>query len=212
MKTDDLIRALAVDGGHRRISFNTAMTLALVGGAAASTLIFALLMGPRQDFAAALANIRFPFKVIVVSLLLLAGLGLVSRAGRPGAQVFSFAVLAIVAIALLLTGAATELFVLPRSEWLANLKGSNRILCLILIPALALLPLAATLIGLRYGAPQRPALAGGLAGLAAGGIGATLYALNCDNDSPLFVATWYPIAIGVVVVAGTFAGARLLRW
>ncbi|MGE0341338.1 MAG: NrsF family protein, partial [Xanthobacteraceae bacterium] len=65
---------------------------------------------------------------------------------------------------------------------------------------------------LRYGAPTQPTLAGAIAGLAAGGIAATFYALNCNNDSPLFVATWYPIAIGIVVLAGATIGSRLLRW
>jgi hypothetical protein len=43
-------------------------------------------------------------------------------------------------------------------------------------------------------------------------IAATFYASNCTDDSPLFVATWYPLAIGIVVLAGYVAGSRCLRW
>ena len=53
--------------------------------------------------------------------------------------------------------------------------------------------LAAALIGLRHGAPTRPAVAGAIAGLLSAGLAATLYASHCTDDSPLFVATWYTI-------------------
>ena len=65
---------------------------------------------------------------------------------------------------------------------------------------------------LRQGAPEHPALAGAAAGLLAGAIGAALYATHCPDDSPLFVAAWYSLAIGFVVALGAVAGARLLRW
>jgi len=65
---------------------------------------------------------------------------------------------------------------------------------------------------LRQGAPTRPGLAGAVAGLAASGIAATFYASNCTDDSPLFVATWYPIATAMVVVVGYLIGTRALRW
>ncbi|HZC95311.1 MAG TPA: NrsF family protein, partial [Bradyrhizobium sp.] len=77
---------------------------------------------------------------------------------------------------------------------------------------LAIGPLICLLAALRRGAPSNPGLAGAMAGLAAGGIAATFYAANCNDDSPLFVATWYPIAVLAVTLAGYFIGRRLLRW
>jgi hypothetical protein len=38
------------------------------------------------------------------------------------------------------------------------------------------------------------------------------YATNCFDDSPLFVVTWYPLAIGTVTLAGYLSGRWLLRW
>jgi hypothetical protein len=72
--------------------------------------------------------------------------------------------------------------------------------------------LIALLFAMRAGAPQNPRIAGALAGAAAAGIAATLYASNCPDDSPLFVASWYPLATIVVSAVGAFAGDRLLRW
>jgi hypothetical protein len=65
---------------------------------------------------------------------------------------------------------------------------------------------------LRNGAPLDPSLSGAIAGLAASSIAAAFYAMNCFDDSPLFVITWYPLAIFGVVLAGYFAGARYLQW
>ncbi len=210
MKTDDLIRAMSADGEHVGAPYTNAMVLAF--GAAATAVVFAIWVGPRADFQAALMTVRFPFKVVVIAALAIAAAGLMLRAGRPGARLLPWLLPAVAAVGVLAFGAAAELYVLPSNQWLANWSGTNRTLCLIIIPALAIVPLVAAVIGLRYGAPSNPILAGAIAGLASGTFAATLYALNCDNDSPLFVATWYPIAIGFVVAAGAIAGSKLLRW
>jgi hypothetical protein len=68
------------------------------------------------------------------------------------------------------------------------------------------------LVALRRGAPLRPGIAGAVAGLCAGGLGAALYATHCIDDSPLFVAVWYSLAIAVVSLVGAVAGSRMLRW
>jgi hypothetical protein len=77
---------------------------------------------------------------------------------------------------------------------------------------MAVAPLAAVLTALRVGAPYSPGTAGAVAGLLAGSLGATLYALHCTDDSPLFVALWYSPPIALATLAGAAAGSRLLRW
>lgn len=210
MKTDDLIKALAADSEHRGAPWTTAIVLAF--GAAATAVVFAIWVGPRGDIAHAATTIRFPFKILVVAALAIASMGLLLRSGRPGTQLSPWLMPAIFAVALLGIGVFAELIALPSSEWAPNWKGTNRFVCLTVIPSLAIMPLAAAILTLRHGAPSNPARAGAIAGLAAGTFAATLYGLNCDNDSPLFVATWYPIAIGIVVAAGTIAGSKVLRW
>jgi len=59
---------------------------------------------------------------------------------------------------------------------------------------------------------MNPGVAGATAGLVAGGVGSMLYALTCPDDSPLFVATWYSIAVAVVAGGAAWVGNRLLRW
>jgi hypothetical protein len=95
---------------------------------------------------------------------------------------------------------------------MTRLIGNNTRASKMAIPLLALPLLAAALIGLRHGAPARPAVAGAVAGLLSAGLAATLYASHCTDDSPLFVVTWYSIATALVAAVGALAGSRVLRF
>jgi hypothetical protein len=107
---------------------------------------------------------------------------------------------------------AIELAVMPEASWEARLVGRNWIHCLMAIPALSIPILAGLLYVMRDGAPRSPTLAGAMAGLASAAIAATYYASNCTDDSPLFVATWYTLAVIIVTLAGAVVGRRLLQW
>jgi hypothetical protein len=65
---------------------------------------------------------------------------------------------------------------------------------------------------LRRGAPRDPGRTGAVAGLAAASSAASFYAVNCFDDSPLFVITWYPLATSILVACGYLLGRRILRW
>jgi hypothetical protein len=99
-----------------------------------------------------------------------------------------------------------------RLPMLTRLVGNNSKICMSGIPLISLPLLAAALIGLRHGAPTRPALAGAIAGLVSSGLAATLYAAHCTDDSPLFVATWYTLATALVSVVGALAGRKVLTF
>jgi len=95
---------------------------------------------------------------------------------------------------------------------MTRMIGKNSWICMTAIPVLSLPILAGALIGLRHGAPARPAVAGAVAGLLSAGLAATLYASHCTDDSPLFVATWYTLATALVTAVGALAGSKLLKW
>src|ERR1700759_3035269 len=99
---------------------------------------------------------------------------------------------------MLLCAIAIELVTEPEAKWLARLVGHNSRTCLTVIPLLSVGPVLCFFAALRTGAPRAPGFAGAIAGVAASGIGATFYSANCTDDSPLFVATWYPLAILLV--------------
>src|SRR5258706_14459935 len=98
-----------------------------------------------------------------------------------------------------------------RLPMITRLVGNNSRLCMTAIPLMSLPLLVAALIGLRHGAPTRPAVAGAIAGLLSAGLAATLYASHCTDDSPLFVATWYTIAPALLCAIGALAGSSGLR-
>jgi hypothetical protein len=85
-------------------------------------------------------------------------------------------------------------------------------MCLASIIFLSVLPLTATIYALRQGAPASPAVMGAVGGLLAGALGATVFAMHCTNDSPLFVAIWYTLATGLMALTGLLVGRYVLRW
>jgi hypothetical protein len=212
MRTDDLIRALASDGSRRRPSVGQTLALALLLGLAAAAAVFMVMLGPRPDIAAAAHTPRFLFKFVVTLALAVSATALVARLARPAARSRALAAALWIGPALLALGVVYELAAVPASQWAARLVGTNSRVCLSSIPLIAAPVLLAAIIALRRGAPTRPALAGAVAGLLAGGFGATLYAAHCTDDSPLFVMAWYTPAVALVVLVGALLGARLLRW
>jgi hypothetical protein len=212
VKTNDLIRALAADCATRPVSLRRAFATAMIPGVAIAFGFYLVVLGPRPHVLGLLAEPRFLFKVCLALLLVALAAGLVMRLGKPGTEIRRAVLMLSIVPALLGAGIAAELLFVPADLWSHRLIGTNALVCLESIPFLGLAPLAAALFCLRQGAPERPALAGAAAGLLAGAIGATLYATHCPDDSPLFVAAWYSLAIGIVAAIGAVAGRRLLRW
>ena len=170
-----------------------------------------LILHPRTDIPQALFTVPFVFKlVLMVSLAGTSAFFLVETARPvPARRRRRFLLLA----PLLLAGAVIiELATAPLEAWPRRLVGHNAAHCLTLIPLLSVLPLACLLNALRRGAPRSPGLAGATAGLVAGGVAAAVYALTCPDDSPLFIATWYSMAIAIVTALSAYAGSRFLRW
>jgi hypothetical protein len=212
MKTSEFIDALAVDGAPRGLGLASRFWLALGLGTLVSAALFMIGIAPRADFAAAAHTARFDLKFADTLMLVLPTALLCIRLMRPDARAGTLAFL--LATPFLLLGAAVgaELFLVPSSMWGTKMIGINSLHCLGLVPLLSIAPLFALIYAMRSGAPRHPILTGALAGAAAAGIAATLYAANCPDDSPLFVATWYPLATLIVVGVGAAAGHRFLRW
>jgi hypothetical protein len=212
MNTNELIEALAADSRHRAASISSvwwgAVGLAIVLAAA----VFFATLGPRPDIATAAETPRFLFKFAVTITLAVSAFGLARALSRPGgawrkAMLYLAATPVVIAM-----GAIVELFLLPPDMWEAELVGTNSMVCLAFIPLIGTGPLVIFLLALRHGASARPALAGAVAGLLAGGIAATFYAAQCTDDSPLFVATWYTIAIAGLAAIGAAGAYRFARW
>ncbi|MBB4196520.1 hypothetical protein CCR94_09980 [Rhodoblastus sphagnicola] len=212
MKTDDLIAALSADNATRGAPLSRAFAVALGLGMAASVVFFFATLGVRDTFFASLGQPRFLFKFVFSLTMAASGLFLAWRLSRPGAVAGPAAKTLLLAPALVALASLAEMATTPATLWPARMIGHNALHCLILIPLMALAPLLGLFAALRHGAPSDGRRAGAAAALAASGLSATLYAMNCPDDSPFFLAVWYMIAAALVVALGWLAGGRWLRW
>ncbi len=212
METDQLIRTLAADSAQRARPVGLVLALALLAAAPVSLAIFFVRLGVRPDVMTAMHNPFFDLKFAVTLALAISAIALSLHLSRPEASLHGWAWLLLIPAGLLVAGIGGEMMMPQRLPMMTRLVGNNSRMCLTAIPVMALPLLAAALIGLRHGAPTRPAIAGAIAGLLSAGLAATLYASHCTDDSPLFVATWYTIATVLVAAIGALAGSRMLRF
>ncbi len=212
MRTSELIAALSADPVPEPIRLGRRVAVALVIGLVGSLALYGVLLRPRPDIDEAMRTMRFGLKFVDSFAFALPSLLLTLRLARPDAKPRALALWLIAPFLLLAAGVVVELLIVPQSEWMSRLIGHNAMHCTITIPMLAAPILAALIVALRAGAPLHPALTGALAGAASAGVAALLYASTCPDDSPLFVATWYPLATLICMGVGALAGRRFLAW
>jgi hypothetical protein len=214
MKTHDLIGALAQDhaGCPAPQPLSWTFLTAMAAGFGVAVVAFALTLGIRPDAASAILTWRYDFKFVVTLTLAVTSARFVWRLARPAADART-AGMALLAAPMLLCGAVLyELWAIPPSGWLVRAIGANSAACVASIALLSIAPLIAAFVALRRSAPLNPGLAGAAAGLLASALAAMLYAMHCPDDSPLFGAIWYTIAMVLVAAGGGAAGRRFLRW
>jgi hypothetical protein len=211
METDQLIRTLAADNAHRARPVGFVLALALLAAVPVSAAMFFAELGVRPDVMTAMRNPFFDLKFAVTLALAIPAIAISLHLSRPEASLHGWAWLLLIPAGLLVIGTASEMMMPQRLPMMTRLVGTNSRTCLMAIPLMSVPLLAAALVGLRHGAPTRPAVAGAIAGLLSAGLAATLYASHCTDDSPLFVATWYTIATALVTAIGAVAGSRVLR-
>jgi hypothetical protein len=213
MDTDRLIRSLAADNDFRVRPVGATLAPALLIASLVSLAMLLATVGVRKDLMSAMRNPFFDLKFVVTLALAMPAIAISLRMSRPGASLRGWGWMLLAPLVILLLGMAGEMMWMPqRPPPMTRLMGHSAMLCLGMIPLLALPLLAAALFALRQGAPARPALAGAVAGLLSAGVAGTVYAAHCIDDSPMFVATWYTLATALVTAIGALAGAKLLKY
>ena len=211
MKTDDLIRALAQDNTPAQ-GMGMASALAVSTGLLASAGLFFGTMGLRAGLTTPAVALAVAIKLAITLTLALAALALARRAVHPGQALSRLKGLLALPVIALGMALAYDLSRHGFENVPARLFGDNYWRCMLAIPLLSLPLLAGLLYALSRGAPTDIDRTGLYAGLCAAGVGATLYALHCTDDSPLFILAWYGIAAAVVALMGRWAARRFLRW
>ena len=212
MKTSDFISALAADPVPEPIRLGRRVAAALAIGLVGSVALYWLLLGPRPDVAAASGTMRFWMKFVDSFAFALPTLLLTLRLAYPDAKPRALILWLAAPFILLAAGVLVELSVVPQGEWMSRLMGATALHCTITIPMLAAPILVGLIVALRPGAPLYPGLTGAIAGAASAGVAALVYGSSCPGDSPLFVATWYPLATLICMGVGALAGRWFLAW
>jgi hypothetical protein len=210
--TEDLIALLAA--ASPRVDPHAAaqrLALGLAVGGAATAACTVLILGLRPDLGQALGGMSFWMKAAYT--LALAGFGIlgVAQIGRPeaGAPDPRWVLLP---FGLLAVAAGHELAMASPDHRMTLLLGESWRACPRNILLLAVPLYMGLLWVFRRLAPTRLRAAGAIAGLASGGVAATIYGLHCPETSMLFVLVWYSLGIALAVLAGALLGRRLLSW
>jgi hypothetical protein len=212
MKTSDLINALVEDQAVNEPLFGPTLVVWLAMGLAVSVAIFAAFLGVRADIANAIIDPHVQFKFIFAASLFVPLLALTVYGLWPERELVPMLRWLALPMVVLVSGMAFQLLTSPSDYWVSGMVGRYPSACLRSIPALAIGPLLAILAMLRNGAPAQPVVSGAIAGAGSGGLAAFIYALHCPDDSALFVALWYSLAIGIVSVIGGLLGRYWLKW
>lgn len=209
MKTEDLIRSLAADTSRPR-PLGVTLAMGMVPAVIIGLVAVGTELGFRPDAVAALMDPVPALRHVLTLTLCAVAFRMCLTLARPEGKVrlWPLAMVALVALAAVIWAYVS----LPAGGRAMALFGKTMVPCLVTVPLISALPVAAVLVTLRRGAVTQPTLAGALAGLAGGGVGAAIYALHCTEDSPLFYVTWYGLGILAVTVVSALIGSRLLRW
>ena len=210
MKTDALIAALATDA-RPQAGLGARLLRGLPLAVALSALALLLVWSLRADLLAALSSPAL-VKTLAPAALGLSALGLARGLSAPlpraGVPALLVGALGLTALAAVLWGVATG----GLGALTMHAEKPTLLTCIVSIPLLSALPLAAILWAMRQGAPASPLAAGAAGGLAAGALGAMVYSFHCPEDAVLFFIPAYGTMILVMTALGALLGARLLRW
>ena len=213
MRTDDLIAILStnVEPVDRRKVMRTVGAALAIGAVMVAGAVY-FVLGVRPGLMDASAFSYLVAKLVFTMLVLVPASIYLIRLARPGGERKTpLAPVALPFFAIMLL-AAISLASTPHSHWNQMVMGVKWLECLLSIPIIAIVPFAVIIWAVRQTAPTDLARTGAFAGLVAGGLSATGYALHCVDDSLPFVALWYGGTIALCTLAGAKLGPRLLRW
>lgn len=213
--SDPLIDSLAADlkpVNRHRIGHR--LVLCVLAGLILGAAVFWLLPGRmiRSDLDIAVMEPNFWLKFGSTAGLAMVGYFSLRQLSRPGGDAPAAVRLPVAIWLGLALIAAVSLIITPVDNWAGWVVGSTAVRCVTYIVLISLPIMGLFFIAVRRGAPTRLAMAGWATGLAAGGIGATIYGLGCPESSVGFLAVWYALGIILTGLIGAFTGRHLLRW
>lgn len=213
MRTEDLIEQLGAT--VKPVPHNAAVRRLCVGlacGAVPALLLLIAWLGVRPDIADASRTAPFWMKWIYTLSLGAAALVMVRRLGSADGKVGRawWGLAAPVAIVAMM--GAVEMLRAPAEARAGMWLGHTAAQCTVAILALSGPVFVGLLWAFRRLTPTRLRQAGAAAGVLAGAIAASVYALTCPEQTAAFMVTWYSAGILAAGAVGALIGPRLLKW
>lgn len=213
MKTAELINLLGTNlepVDRRQLSRTLVASLAV--GLAAALIAMIAVLGVRTDLDQSMAVAFLLLKLLFTLAVVVPASVYLLKLARPGGERTSRLVVVTLPFLAIFLLAAVSLSATPRALWHMMLIGEEWRKCLVSILVLAVMPFAAIVWAVREAAPTDLTRAGSIAGLVAGGVSATAYAVHGTGDSLPYIALWYGGTIALCALAGALVGPRVLRW
>ena len=195
-----------------RLAVARRLMLGVGMGAAVSAVLIAFALGLRPDMPQAVGEAMFWVKLAYTLAIGGVALWACERLARPASAADRRLPWLLVPALVVTLLAGWQLARAAAPLRMPMVMGRTADVCPWLILAFSLPPLAGLVWAIRGLAPTRLRLTGTIVGLAAGGIGASVYALHCDESTAPFLAVWYSLGVAAAAVLGWLAGPRLLRW
>lgn len=213
MNTDRLIDMLAthaeaVEPG----AVSRRFVLALGAGALGALLLLIAVFGFNPALARYLVLPAFWTKLSFAAVVAAGGIVATARLARPGAVVGAFRWWPLAALVAIWVIAFESLASAEPGAREALILGATWRSCPFNIALLSVPVFIGCVWALKQLAPTRLRVAGGAAGLAAGGLAAFVYGLHCPELAAPFVAVFYVLGMLIPVAVGFALGPRLLRW
>ncbi|MEK9596533.1 MAG: DUF1109 domain-containing protein [Rhodospirillaceae bacterium] len=168
--------------------------------------------GIRPNYTARILDPQVAAKQLVPLLLVISTIPGILSLMRPEARIGKQWFVIVTALSILPIMMIWKLVSLAPSAWPDEIFGPQIVQVLIAIPLISIVIVAGQIIVLRRAAVIQSRTIGALAGVAAGGIAAFIYALICTGDSPAYYGLWYSVTILISGAIGAIAGHRFLRW
>ncbi|MBV9889792.1 MAG: DUF1109 domain-containing protein [Rhizobacter sp.] len=213
MKTDALIAMLAQGPVAVRARAVARRVLAAIAvGVAVALVAMLATLHLRADLPTAVHAPMFWLKLAVPLAVAALAVATVRRLARPGGRAGRAVPTGAVLLVVLAIWAVADVVVAPSGQRAALVLGNTALPCVVLVAVLSLPMLATLFVALRSLAPTRLRAAGTAAGALAGGLGAAVYALHCNEMTLPFVAVWYVLGMSIPAALGALLGRRWLRW
>jgi hypothetical protein len=181
-------------------------------GATISIVLVIALMGLRPDMVRATLTCMFWIKLAYTSALAAFALWSAELLARPGAtgpsRILWMATPPLVVLAI----AVLQLCLAPPPMRGPMIMGDSSKACPWCIVVFSIPPLLGLIWAMRGLAPTNLPRTGAVIGLAAGGVGASAYALHCTETAAPFLAIWYTFGMVAAGGIGAVLGPRVLRW